>query len=329
MCLYPTVIENKKYKMTKKNGGKVPIMKDIRVKYVPVACQKCMECRTAKAREWRVRLTEEIRTHNKAYFVTWTFSDEALEDIYTANERAHHLTGYDLDNELATYAVRHYLENWRSKHKKSVKHWIITELGQKATERIHLHGLIFTDIDKQEIIDRWTYGHVFIGDYVNEKTINYITKYVSKADQLHKEYKPKIFASPGLGANYIKREKRLNKFNGKKTIEYYRTSSGHKLSLPIYYRNLLYTEEQKEELWLYKLDKEVRYINGIKIDVSQNEDVYYSRLETERKQNTWLGYETNSINWERRYYERQRRNLNKRKKMATQSDRISNPHGLH
>ena len=44
MCLFPKLIINKKYTITKKNGGIIPEMKDERVKYVPVGCGKCIEC---------------------------------------------------------------------------------------------------------------------------------------------------------------------------------------------------------------------------------------------------------------------------------------------
>ena len=62
MCLYPRLIENRKYKRNKKNGWSVPPINDQRVRYVPVGCGKCMECRKQKAREWQVRLQEDLKT---------------------------------------------------------------------------------------------------------------------------------------------------------------------------------------------------------------------------------------------------------------------------
>ena len=43
-----------------------------------------------------------------------------------------------IEDGIATLAVRRFLERWRKKYKKSVKHWFVTELGGKFTERIHL-----------------------------------------------------------------------------------------------------------------------------------------------------------------------------------------------
>jgi len=49
MCLYPKLIQNKKYTSNKKNSGIIPAIVDNRVLLVPVGCGKCMECRKQKA----------------------------------------------------------------------------------------------------------------------------------------------------------------------------------------------------------------------------------------------------------------------------------------
>ena len=61
MCLYPRLIMNKKYTANKKNGGVIPRLTDSRAAQVPVGCGKCMECKKQKAREWKVRLSEECK----------------------------------------------------------------------------------------------------------------------------------------------------------------------------------------------------------------------------------------------------------------------------
>lgn len=304
MCLYPKYIENKKYKANKKNRGIIPACKDKRALIVPVSCGNCMECRKQKARTWKVRLQEEIRTNHTGKFVTMSFSPSSLEELSTDITG---LSGYELENEIATLAVRRFLERWRKKYKKSIRHWIITELGQTSTERIHLHGILFTQ-NVEDIGTIWKYGHVFVGDYVNERTVNYIVKYVHKIDSLHKEYKSKILTSPGIGSGYMDRVDAKNKKYIKgETKTYYTARSGHKLSLPTYYRNHIFNEEEREKIWLDLLDKNERWINGVKIDISEGEEQYYKVLETARDKNRRLGYGDNTINWERRIYENQRR----------------------
>lgn len=312
MCLYPRVIENRKYTATKKNGGVIPPLDDKRKKYVPIGCGNCMECRKKKKNEWAVRLHEDIKKNKNSKFVTLTFSEESLAELAVGIG----LKGYDLENEIATKGVRRFLERWRKKHKKSVRHWLITELGQTKTERIHIHGLIWSD-KVEDIKNIWKYGHVYIGDYVNGKTINYIVKYVNKVDIIHKEYKSKILTSNGIGRNYIEgTDKNNNKYKEEgNTEERYRTREGMKLALPIYYRNKIYSEEEREKLWIEKLDKEERYVGGRKISIKEGEEEYYKVLEEERKKNRRLGYGSNKVNWNRRKYENERRNINKLKEV--------------
>ena len=52
----------------------------------------------------------------------------------------------------------------------------------------------------------WKYGITFTGYFVNEKTINYITKYMLKVDEKHPKYRGKVLCSAGIGAGYLKRE---------------------------------------------------------------------------------------------------------------------------
>lgn len=313
MCLYPRLIVNKKYTPNVKNKGIVPELKDIRTLWVPVGCGNCIECRKQKAREWQVRLSEEIRNAKNGHFVTLTFDEPSLIKLTWEIENTQQYHKLE-ENEVATLAVRRFLERWRKKYKKSVRHWLITELGHANTERIHIHGIIWTDTP-DEIKNIWQYGFADTGKYVNERTINYIVKYVTKTDEKHKGYKPKILTSAGIGNGYMKRtDKNNNKFKGEKTEEYYKTRAGLKTNLPIYYRNKLYTEEQREQLWIAKLDKQERWICGEKINISQDEEEYYQTLEFYRAKNKRLGYGDYSKNWSIEMYKKQRKNLQRLKR---------------
>ena len=150
---------------------------------------------------------------------------------------------------------------------------------------------------------------------INEKIVNYITKYINKVDFQHKEYNPKILCSKGIGKGYLNRnDSKLNKYNGENTKEYYTTRTGHKIAIPMYWRNKLYTDEEKEKLWIYKLNQETRYVGGEKVDISKDEEEYYKLLEYYRKKNKQFGYGDNEKNWDRKEYEKQRRILNHKKR---------------
>ena len=103
---------------------------------------------------------------------------------------------------------------------------------------------------------------------MNEKTINYITKYMLKIDEKHPKFRGKVLCSAGIGSGYLKREdaKRHVYIPGK-TNESYRMKNGGKLNLPIYYRNKIFTEEEREKLFLDKIEKGIIYVLGTKIDL--------------------------------------------------------------
>lgn len=312
MCLYPRLIANKKYLPNRKNNYNPPILHDIRLKYVSIGCGKCIECRKQKANNWRIRLTQEILSDNVAQFVTLTFSEEALNSI---------MRKYNIEdaNLVAGIAVRRFLERWRKKHTKSVKHWLITELGHQGTERIHLHGLIWTD-NKEDIKNIWGYGYVFIGEYVGIRTINYIVKYVTKLDADHKTFEGQIFASAGIGKAYnTKGENKellkvLNrcKYKGKDTQEYWRAPTGQKLALPIYYRNYIYNEEQRELLWLQKIEEAKTYVLGVEyqLDNAEHQLQYFEGLHAAQKHNKRIGYGDDSAEWKKESYRAKLREIN-------------------
>ena len=317
MCLYPRIIKNPKYKENQKNRGVVPPVLDKRTLYVPIGCGNCMECRKQKARAWQVRLLEDLKEHKNGKFITLTFSNESIKELA---EELDGRKGYELDNAIARLAVRRFTERWRKKHKKAVRHWLITELGHTGTKNVHVHGIIWTNETIDEIRKQWKYGYIWPRpettkkNYVSEATVNYIIKYVTKIDIEHKHYKAKILTSKGIGKNYVTRhDARKNKYNGEETNETYRTSTGHKISMPTYWRNKIYTDEEREQLWIQKLNKEERWVCGEKIDISKNYEEYWKQVEWYRRINKKLGYGQLEYKdeeyWNREQYEKELRQI--------------------
>ena len=84
----------------------------------------------------------------------------------------------------------------------------------------------------------------------------------------------KVLCSSGIGKEYLNRADSINnKYKGENTKEYYKLRNGGKINLPIYYRNKIYTEEERELLWIQKLDKGEVYVMGVKIDI--NDEILY------------------------------------------------------
>ena len=194
-------------------------------------------------------------------------------------------------------------------NKKSIRHWLVTELGHKGTENIHLHGLIYTK-DTAEIHKHWQYGYCYYGSYVNQRTVNYIVKYITKTDVQHRYYKPIVLCSKGIGSGYTKRAvSKDNQYKNEQTRDYYRTEQGYKLALPIYWRNKLYTDEQREQLWLNRLNEQARFVLGQKVSIAKNPFTYFKMVDEARKLNAQLGYGNNKIDWNRKNYEEQLRRI--------------------
>ncbi|AXH73067.1 MAG: replication initiator protein [Microviridae sp.] len=340
MCLYTTMACNKRYTPTIKNRGIVPpvprvyrksedgsikTFEDTRITNVPIPCGKCMECRKKLKRNWQIRLFEELK-HNetKAVFVTFTFNTKELSKLHAeVKEDYPKLQGYDIDNKIAKIAVRRYLERWRKSTKKSVRHWFVTELGHGEWEHLHLHGIIWTEKSENFIQDRWQYGNIWTSltgktktgenGYVNEQTINYIVKYVSKIDKSHPNYKQLTLCSPGIGKAYIEttHAKQKHKYKEENTDLMYRKPNGRKSPIPTYYKRKLFDDDQRTELWRDMLDKQKMYIGGEEIDVSTYKGIedYQKIREHYREINKEFGYGDNKINMLARLTENRRRNL--------------------
>ena len=111
MCTYTRRILNKKFTPTRKNWWYPPVCHDERLKYIEIECGHCYECKRKKARQWRIRMAEQLRETPTAVFFTGTFSPERIEKICTRygikEEEA---------NEIATKEVRLFLERLRKQN---------------------------------------------------------------------------------------------------------------------------------------------------------------------------------------------------------------------
>lgn len=314
MCLYPTYIKNPKYKPSKKNKGKPPVCEDMRLLYIPTKCGCCIECRKEKQREWRVRLEEELRS-NFGYFTTLTISPEGIKEI----EKKSGLKWEENPNEIATKGLRLFLERVRKDIGKSIRHWCVTELGEKK-DRIHLHGIFFGQKSAELIRKHWKYGFVFIGGYCNSRSVNYMTKYMLKVDIKHPLFKQIVLASPGLGAGYMDRLDYLWQKQNYKNINVatYTFRNGTKMAMPKYYKNKIFTEKEREKMWINNLNRGLLWIYGEKVKADD-----WKTIDNLRKYWQNYGREVmgdNPIAWnamkERRKEEKQRRAIALARKQA-------------
>lgn len=305
MCLYPKLIKNKRYLPNKKNNFNPPKCSDKRKEFVPVGCGICIQCRKQKANDWKLRLLEEFKVQkDSAYMGTLTFSNEAFDKI-------EQITGLKEANAVATYAIKRYIDLIRKRTTKEEgytsrpTYFAITELGQQSTERLHLHCIIWTpyiDICKSS----WKYGNVIFKP-CNNGSINYLLKYLTKEDEKHNDYMARIFASRGLGLSMKNSvQVQLCEYNGKDTKEYIMGRDGKKYRMPIYIRNAVYTEEQRENLWTFRLDEDVRYVLGTRIEhysTSEGALAFERALSAAQRFNERLGYPNGyTEEWKKKSY---------------------------
>lgn len=296
MCLYEQEMINPKYTVNKKNKGIIPIPKDKRLKYIKTACGWCKECRAKIARDWLIRLNEEIKINKNAHFVTLTLSvDDIIQlekEIYKCKYKgiSEYIGETDV-NLLASFAVRRWTERYRKHKKKAPRHFLVTELGHTNSERIHLHGLIWGE--KEMIEKTWKYGNVNIGEWVDERTINYITKYITKIDKVHPGYKQATFTSKGMGKEYIEKNRYKHIFKGKETNTKYKLKDGRQIELPRYYKEKLWNEQEREELYIKTLDENIISLGGEKIKQNITLEEFNKKLDKVREDNKRANYGDN------------------------------------
>lgn len=314
MCLYPKYIKNPKYKPNKKNKGKPPVCLDRRLYYIPTKCGCCIECRKEKQREWRVRLEEELRS-NYGYFITLTISPEGIKNL----EEKTGLNWKENPNEIASKGLRLFLERVRKNTGKSMRHWCVTELGED-NDRIHLHGIFFGQRSAELIKKHWKYGFIFIGQYCNSRSVNYMTKYMLKVDIKHPTFKQIVLASPGIGSGYMDRLDYLWQKQNYKKIEVatYTFRNGTKMAMPRYYKDKIFSEREKEVMWVNNLNKGLLWIYGEKVKANDWKTIDNLRRYWQEYGREVMG--DDPIAWnamkERRKEEKQRRAIAEARKHA-------------
>lgn len=330
MCIQYRWMYNQKYNPnTKKNGGVAPPLNDKRQEYIKIPCKECYVCRRKKAREWQMRLSEDLKYNKNAKVIMLTFSTESLIKI---KRKLKGVTGYELDNQICKWAVKHFRERWRKKYGRSIRHWFISELGHGKTEHVHMHGLVWMDdrykIENDflnEVEKIWQYGFVGKGrinwetkkfdNWIGPETANYFVKYVNKKDEKHKEYKQIILTSAGIGKKFLEsKNANQNKYRGKETIQMYQIENGGVLPMPEYFRRKLYNDEEREKLTGYMLDENIIYIDGKKYRADIGDDKISKMLVALREKNKRMGFGDGTKNWERKKLENERRRAKHRER---------------
>ena len=237
-CFDPVNIENKKY-----NG--------FNFKRLLVPCGHCAACLQRKRNVWSYRLSYELKSHEKAVFITLTYSDENVPK-----------------DGVSIRDCQLFLKRLRKTHK--LRYYLVSEYGTN-TRRPHYHAIIFglSSADINIIDSAWSKGFVSVGN-VNSASINYTTKYMITKDIEDDDTVNKPFSlmsrKPMLGSNYVDNMADWHKAD--LTRNYSPDKGGKKMPLHRGYREKIYDgidlpdfsyDESKEEAEYLKTNPDRSY----------------------------------------------------------------------
>lgn len=214
--------------------------------FIDVPCGKCFSCNRTRLNGWRLRLMSEVNRYPNSVFVTLTFNDKYLAKFREDPNRA----------------VRLFLDRTRKKYGMNIRHFFIPEYGT-LKGRVHYHGILFnyplTKLDPVVFAKEWKYGFIYLG-WCNEKTCNYIVKYITK-DAPKGVKPPRIIASKGLGESYVTEH---GAYHHQKMKPYISIKGKYRVPLPRYYLTKIFTDYERILLQeQVRLEPFVRFVDGI------------------------------------------------------------------
>ncbi len=295
----------------------------ISIKGLRVPCGQCKYCRINNTRDWTIRCLDEFRYYKNGCFVTLTYdSKKVKENIYDCPYykegvvySLHYQDLQDFLKRLRDFYELHLdcflvdkvkvIGKRKPKVYPDFKYLACGEYGDE-NNRPHFHicflGLDFKDkypwhksrkkkdryLYRSPTLEKlWKYGHCDIA-ILEDDDVSYCAGYEqkkikTKGDKYYKDKglePPKRFVSKGFGKKFVEEFKEVLKRDG---FTFYK---GKKASLPPYYRNLIYSKEEKQaisEKYVNEKAKEIQDLinKGIK---EHNDYLYYFRfLDESRK----------------------------------------------
>lgn len=218
----------------------------------PVPCGKCYNCKRRRVSAWSVRLMEEFKNSQTGYFITLTYDTKYVPITpkgFMSLEKKH----------LQSFFKR--LRQWHN-NADTIKYYAVGEYGGK-TFRPHYHIILFNanieHIEKSwsECVNKKLALHRPLGSVhhgtLTEASVGYTLKYICKAKRipLHQndDRIPEFsLMSKGLGISYLTEQKILWHLNDNNNRVYIPLHDGKKAPMPRYYKDKIYSQEQKENI---------------------------------------------------------------------------------
>nr|QJB19933.1 MAG: replication initiator protein [Microvirus sp.] len=249
--------------LTKKIGDK---LKDgtIVKENMYAGCGKCVPCKLKRVNDWVFRLQKEDKDSTQSWFITLTYDTESVP--ITANGMM----------TLRKTDLQEYIHILKALNP-NLKYYAAGEYGSQR-DRPHYHLIVMNVLIESDIRRAWIIpnstvprGDIDIGK-VSAESIAYTAKYIDKEKRipLHKnDFREKEFSlmSKKIGKNYLEAKGVKEYHDHQNGVTHY-TNNGIKRPLPRYYREKLYTKEQREE---QKLDITTQMDN----QYAKDQELYY------------------------------------------------------
>lgn len=202
-----------------------------------VPCGKCPQCKLRKVQSWVFRLRQEEKIHTSAIFATLTYDPQHVP-----------VTAKGFMDLRKTDLQKFFKRLRKNTQRKSIKYYAVGEYGGKSW-RPHYHAIIYDATDK-EITQAWGLGGTHFGT-VTEDSIAYTAKYMYKPKRvpLHaNDDRISEFSlmSKNMGKNYLTPS--IIKYYEDSQISHITLPGGYIQPLPRYYRDRLYTPEEREHI---------------------------------------------------------------------------------
>lgn len=302
--------------MTIEVGGK-------EYKQVPVPCGKCEACLARRARDWMIRLSEEMKDASYACFVTLTYNDEHLpretRDVYDWMSDS-----TIRFKDVPVHRVRDcqlFLKRLRKDNPDvKIRYFLVSEFGPTSL-RPHYHAIIFNlpreRCNKAYISSKWRNGFVEVSK-VTEGRIAYVTKYCFGSTTLP-YWLPKNFTrmslKPAIGHRWYESYKRQLETRDESECHYF--ANGYHLPPPQYYVRKYKKEFEQlfepDELSSYKQECMEDYMDSLYYQhLNDLEDIVQRQKDYEE---SGIWHETPKESKERLFKERFYKKYNKNRKL--------------
>lgn len=206
---------------------------------LPLPCGKCPPCKARRVDAWVFRLMQEEKRSTSAKFVTLTYDTTNVP--ITKNG---FMTLEKEDFQL-------FMKRLRKTEPNKLKYYVAGEYGGQTT-RPHYHAIIFNVESDENIQKAWGKGSLHIGQVTND-SVAYTMKYIDKPPNqkilLHSrdDRKPEFsLMSKNLGDNYLDDPQILKYHQADLSRNYLTLEGGHKIALPRYYRERIWTDDQRQ-----------------------------------------------------------------------------------